>query len=238
MLSRAENVCNAHLDLFGIFDDALLVYVGPSKGDQDGTKHIDHPWHIYSVPEGLKICPVLAFSKYLLTHPHIMNGECLMFDGASQYDRLNALLKEVVHHEDHAEEFGKLGLDVEYFGTHSIRKGSITHGTCGVVNGPPIASICIRANWKMPGIMNRYMRYESAGEEFVDGWFVVAPNLVRGSKRAVPILTSVIVMKWRKHGEGRNWMIGLQVNYLETVVRRNLSFSNSALLLSFFTDIG
>ena len=43
MVSRAENVCNAHLNLFGIFDDALLVHVGPTKGDQDGMKHIDHP---------------------------------------------------------------------------------------------------------------------------------------------------------------------------------------------------
>ena len=35
------------------------------------------------------------------------------------------------------------------------------------MNGPPFASICIRANWKVPGVMNRYMRYESAGDEFV-----------------------------------------------------------------------
>ena len=81
-----------------------------------------------------------------------------MLDGASQYDCLNARLKEVLNHQDYKEKFEKLGLDAEYFGTHSIRKGYITHGACGVVNGPPIASICIRANWKMPGIMNRYMR--------------------------------------------------------------------------------
>ena len=42
-----------------------------------------------------------------------MNGECSMFDGASQYDHLNALLKEVVNHQDHVEEFEKLGLDAE-----------------------------------------------------------------------------------------------------------------------------
>jgi hypothetical protein len=122
---------------------------------------------MFLIVQGTSFNPVLAFSKYLLTHPQIMNGECSMFDGASQYDRLNALLKEVVNHQDHVEEFEKLGLDAEYFGTHSIRKGSITHGACGVVNGPPIASICICANWKMPGIMNCYMRYESAGDEFV-----------------------------------------------------------------------
>ena len=109
MLSHAKNVCNAHHDLFGIFDDALLVYVGLSKGHQDGMKHIDHLWHIYSIPEQPKICHVLAFSKYLLTYSHIMNGESLTFDGASQYDCLNALLKEVIHHKGHMEEFEKLG---------------------------------------------------------------------------------------------------------------------------------
>ncbi len=167
MVSRAENAVNSHIDLFGIFDDALLVYLGPSKGDQEGTKHIDHPWHLYTVPENPAICPVLAFAKYLMCHPQILNGKCKIFDGSSQYERMNAVLKEVVRSDDHYEEFSKLGLQPEYFGTHSIRKGSITHGACGVVNGPPIASICIRANWKMPGVMNRYMRYESAGDEYV-----------------------------------------------------------------------
>jgi hypothetical protein len=95
--------------LFGVFDDTLLVHVGPSKGNQDGMKHIDHPWHIYSVPERPKICPVLASSKYLLTHPYIMNGECSMFDKARQYDCLNALLKEVINHQDYEEEFEKSG---------------------------------------------------------------------------------------------------------------------------------
>ena len=51
MVSQAENVVNAHMDLFGVYEDALLVYLGPSKGDQEGTKHADHPWHLYSVSE-------------------------------------------------------------------------------------------------------------------------------------------------------------------------------------------
>ena len=132
MVSRAENAVNSHMDLFGIFDDALLVYLGPSKGDQEGTKHSDHPWNLYTVPENPAICPVLAFAKYLMCHPQILNGKCKIFDGSSQYKRMNAVLKEVVRSDDHYEEFSKLGLQPEYFGTHSIRKGSITHGACGV----------------------------------------------------------------------------------------------------------
>lgn len=47
MVSRAEGVVSQHIDLFGIYKDALLVRMGPSKGDQDGTKHTEHRWHIY-----------------------------------------------------------------------------------------------------------------------------------------------------------------------------------------------
>jgi len=100
-VSCAENAVNSHMDLFGIFDDALLVYLGPSKGDQEGTKHIDHPWHLYTVPENPAICPVLAFAKYLMCHPQILNGECKIFDGSSQYERMNAGLKEIVHSDEH-----------------------------------------------------------------------------------------------------------------------------------------
>lgn len=75
MVSRAENVVNQHMELFGVYNDALLVYVGPSKGDQEGSKHADHPWHIYSVPQEPAICPILAFGKYLVTHQHVLRGD-------------------------------------------------------------------------------------------------------------------------------------------------------------------
>ena len=156
MVSCAENVINSHIELFGIFDDALLVYLGPSKGDQEGTKHID-PWHLYTVPENPVICLVLAFAKYLMCHPQILNGECKIFDGSSQYERMNAVLKEIVCSDEHYDEFAKLALQPEYFRTQSNCKVSITQGACGVVNGPIIASICNYANWMMPGVMNQYM---------------------------------------------------------------------------------
>lgn len=76
-------------------------------------------------------------------------------------------MRDIVRSDEHRDTFISLGLKPEYFGTHSIRKGAITHAACGVTVSPPIASICIRANWKMPGVMNRYIRFESAGDMFV-----------------------------------------------------------------------
>ena len=44
-----------------------------------------------------------------------------------------------------------LGLTSEDFGTHSIRKGEATFVSTGCTVSPPMASICIRANWTLGG---------------------------------------------------------------------------------------
>lgn len=56
------------------------------------------------------ICPVLAFVKYLMCHPEILNGEHKMFDGSSTYEWMNTVLKDVVHAKEHYKEFAKLSL--------------------------------------------------------------------------------------------------------------------------------
>ena len=199
MVSRADNVVNQHMDLFGIWNDALIVQIGPTKGDQEGTKHVDHPFHIYSVPEEPAICPVLAFCKYLLCNPTILNGECMMFDGASQYERFNNILRDIVHSPEHRNTFVDLGIDPQYFGTHSIRKGALTHVACGITSSPSIASICIRANWKMPGVMNRYIWYEAAaGINMLVDVFLGAVIWGNDLQRAMHILTFLNVMEVRR----------------------------------------
>jgi len=76
-------------------------------------------------------------------------------------------MRDIVRSDEHSAKFASLGLNPEHFGTHSIRKGAITHASTGVTTSPPIVSICTHANWKMPGIMNRYMRFEHAGDQYV-----------------------------------------------------------------------
>ena len=53
-----------------------------------------------------------------------------------------------------SHDFAKMGLQPAYFGTHSICKGSIAHGACGVANAPLIASLYVHVNWNMLGLMN------------------------------------------------------------------------------------
>ena len=141
--------------------------MGPTKTDQDGTRNADHPWHVYGCIEYPEICAQLAFARLIMANPLILNGRTDLFEGEPQYDRFTAIFRGVVGSEEWCDTFAALGITPEDFGTHSIRKGAATHMATGSTASPPIASICLRANWAMPGVLNRYIRYENAGDQFV-----------------------------------------------------------------------
>ena len=167
LISRAEFVIGSNIDSIWFQADAIMFEVGTTKTDQEGTRNIDHPWHIYSNNEYPYICPMLALARHLIDHPHILAGKCPLFEGSSQYDRYSNIFASIIFSPEHRDTFISLGMIPEQFGTHSIRKGAVTHISTGTTSCPPIASICLRANWKMPGVMNRYIKYENAGDQFV-----------------------------------------------------------------------
>jgi hypothetical protein len=167
LISRAEFVIGSNIDSIWCHGDAILFDIGTTKTDQEGTRNIDHPWHVYSNNECPYICPVLALARYLIDKPHILAGNCPLFEGSGQYDRYNNILSDIVSSKEHKDTFVSLGMLPQNFGTHSIRKGAVTHISTGSTSSPPIASICLRANWAMPGVMNRYIKYENAGDQFV-----------------------------------------------------------------------
>ena len=90
-----------------------------------------------------------------------------MFEGSNQYDRFNQIFLDTIRDPRYRDKFAALGMPADDFGTHSIRKGAVTFISTGTTSTPPIASICLRANWAMPGVMNRYIKFESAGDQFV-----------------------------------------------------------------------
>ncbi|ETV76575.1 hypothetical protein H257_09574 [Aphanomyces astaci] len=51
-------------------------------------------------------------------------------------------------------------------GTHSIRKGAATFVSSGSTGGPSIISVCLRFGWALRNVMERYFRYEAAGDQF------------------------------------------------------------------------
>jgi hypothetical protein len=167
LISCAEFVIGSNIEAIWWQGDAIMFDVGATKTDQEGVCNIDHPWHIYSNHEDPFICPLLALARYLIDHPNILAGKCPHFGGSGEYDRYSKILFDIVSSKEHRDTFISLGMVPKHFGTHSIRKGAVTHISTGTTSCPPIASICIRANWVMPGVMNWYIKFENAGDQFV-----------------------------------------------------------------------
>lgn len=64
-----------------------------------------------------------------------------LFEGASQYEKFNNIVQEIVRSDEHSAKFISLGLNPEHFGTHSIRKGAITHASMDITSSP-LTSYC------------------------------------------------------------------------------------------------
>jgi hypothetical protein len=58
--------------------------------------------------------------------------------------------------------------NVDHYGTHSVRKGVATFACSGTTGGPSIASVCLRVGWSLGGVQDRYIRYECAGDQYLD----------------------------------------------------------------------
>jgi hypothetical protein len=100
LISRADFVIEQNIEIIGLFNDAIRFEIGVTKTDQEGSKHRDHPAHVYACPENPVICPVLAFGKYLACNPRILKGNCPLFEGSNQYNRFNNILRDIVTSEE------------------------------------------------------------------------------------------------------------------------------------------
>jgi hypothetical protein len=167
MMSRSESVIESNIDLISQQKDSINIDLGKTKCDQEGLKYVDYPLHLYSNPREPCICPVLALCRLLICHPMILQGQSPLFEGVAQYDRFHAIFKEIVSSDEYRDEFVALGISPEDFGTHSIRKGSATLCATGCIVAPPISSICLRACWALPGVLNRYIKIADAGDQHV-----------------------------------------------------------------------
>ena len=164
---RAEYVVNAKIDLVSFIKGVLLFDGGVTRTYQEGIKTVDHPWHVYSCPEYPKICVHLAFARHIMANPLIISRQTHLFEGRSQYERFDTIFWAIVDSPEHRDKFASLGMLPANFGTHSIQKSTTTHVSTGSTTRPLIVSIYLRANWAMPGVLSRYIKYENAGDRFV-----------------------------------------------------------------------
>ena len=86
-MARADNVVNLGVEHVEWNSDCLVFYFATTKTDKSGEKQ-RLPWHVYANPLKPHICSVLAFAKYVLSHPDIIqdNGQNRLFSGTSQYN--------------------------------------------------------------------------------------------------------------------------------------------------------
>ena len=126
---------------------------------------------------------------YIISHPSIITGQSNLFEGHSQYERFNKIFNEVV--QTHIFEFDCLVISVEYFGTHYIRKGAVTLVAKGFTVSLPMALICLRVNWTLGGVKDRYIKYMKSGYQFVGRSVSGLPILKKSSQ--CPLLTLIFL---------------------------------------------
>lgn len=164
LMARSENCFSMNVNHIQWRGDCLIFFFGKSKTNQTGERSED-PWHVYANPHNPEICPVLAMAKYLLGNTSLLQGDCQLFPGSSQYNRFLKIFHKVIASD--VEGFKSLGVNPGDLGCHSARKGAITMCSSGCTVSPPMASICLRACWSMGSVKDRYIHYEKAGDQYV-----------------------------------------------------------------------
>ena len=121
LVARADNVVHLSVEHIEWCSDCLVFYFATTKTDQSGEKQF-LPWHVYANPLKPHICPVLAFSKYVLSHPGVLqdNGRNHLFPGSNQYSRFLKIFHKVL--EQHAIDILALIVDSNDLGSHSTRE--------------------------------------------------------------------------------------------------------------------
>lgn len=156
LMCRSKSTESVQLDHFSHENDAIGCVFYKSKTDQAGDKRRD-PKHLYANPNEPTACVFLALAIYLACNPQ--HGVSALFPGSNQRDRFSKSLARLAN-----ECQDGLSKNV---GTHSIRKGAATYVIAGSTSGPSIVNVCIRCGWALGHVMERYLHYDGAGDQYV-----------------------------------------------------------------------
>lgn len=165
LMCRSRNTCTIHLHHIEWQDDCMQIYFAHMKNDQTAERHRD-PRHIYANPINPLVCPMLALATYLSVFSISGGRDSSLFPGDNQYKRFTKYMDSLMENykEDICRDFG---IDVKFIGSHSIRKGAATFVSSGATCSPPQVATNIRAGWTMGVVQDTYLRYESAGDQYV-----------------------------------------------------------------------
>jgi hypothetical protein len=164
LMCRVSNCVDIKLSHIEWIEDALVIYFATQKNDQGGERPRD-PKHLYANPLQPDVCCVLGLAILLMCFPLSETGK--LFPGDNQDDRLGNTIRRALESQSGKHALEVEGREAKDFGTHSLRKGATTFVSSGSTACPPAAAIQRRGGWTMGHILDVYIRFEAAGDQFV-----------------------------------------------------------------------
>ena len=172
------------------------------------SKNIDYQWHVYVNILEPVVFPLISLARYIIAHPLFLTDQRNLFKGTSQYKCFKKIFNEVV--VTHQSELECRDISVAYFGTHYIRKGAPTFVATGCTVFPPKASVCLRKNWTLGGVKDRYIKYKKLGDLVVGRAATGLPILKKEFTMSPPYFDILSCQndydKERKKFELNNWV--------------------------------
>jgi hypothetical protein len=196
LFARSHSVASIMLNHINWENDCLLLTLPKHKGDQEGTNV--SPKHIYANPFKPEICPILSLAICVFsTNVFHRNGsDWCLFSGGSLEGKFSHWLQTTLKKD--AEELKLLRSMVDELGTHSFRKGAVTH-SLSFPGGPSVVAAYLRAGWSLGNVQQRYIFEGEGSDQFLgrvaaglslteEAFTVLPPRLLHPSVRSVAYL--------------------------------------------------
>lgn len=165
---RSCSVSSLHTHHISWDNDCLVIDMSKQKGDQAGERIT--PKHVYANPHEPALCPVLALALHIFGTGFLTSANSTMVFEGTPYEVFTKWLKttlgkvnNLVYHLFTGAQ-GELGSSIVDYGTHSFRKGVLTT-IGGVMEGPNITSICLRAGWSLGKVPDTYITFSNPGDQ-------------------------------------------------------------------------
>lgn len=164
LFARSHSVASIMLNHINWENDCLLLTLPKHKGDQEGTNV--SPKHIYANPFKPEICPILSLAICVFsTNVFHRNGsDWCLFSGGSLEGKFSHWLQTTLKKD--AEELKLLRSMVDELGTHSFRKGAVTH-SLSFPGGPSVVAAYLRAGWSLGNVQQRYIFEGEGSDQFL-----------------------------------------------------------------------
>lgn len=170
LMARSDNVGGLTIPHLKFVADSLNILFSADKTHTDGEGMCNkEPKHCYANVTDASKCLFVALALYLLSSPDVGVKSKHIFPGVAgtQKDRFRERFNDAMKAPRIRAVLERYGLDPEDIGPHSFRKGAGTYCSSGCTGGPSIVAILMRGGWEIGQVLDRYLRYSEAGDEFV-----------------------------------------------------------------------